>query len=288
MLRFDQFYTKIDAAKDCYNLLLPVVHKLTGVPIEELYFIEPSAGDGVFYNLLPEKQRIGIDIDPKCEGLLEGDFLRWNYKPPIKRRHVVIVGNPPFGKRGKMAVNFINKSFTIADTVAFIVPIIFKKYFIHKQIQSDARLVFTKSLDKFSFRTDNKSDYPVNTEFQVWTRLHGYMNKRLFMAPPTSHPDFIMHQYNNTIDALKIFEKPFDFAVPCQGWQDYTRREINADDCEKNKQWILFKAKSAKISYRLMVEFDFGQLSQKYTTAIPGFRKGDVVHEYRNRYDKKD
>ena len=285
MTGLDQFYTKPDTARDCWEALQPVAKELTGKPLDRLYFVEPSAGDGVFYNLLPENQRTGIDIDPKCKGILKRDFLKCRYKAPVEQRQVVIVGNPPFGKRGRLAVDFVNKSFTIADTVAFIVPVIFKKYFIHKQIEAGARLVFSKPLDRDAFRTATKPDYPVNTEFHVWTMLGGYDDKRLFTPPPISHPDFTMHQYNNTSEALKMFNNPFDFAVPCQGWQDYTRRENHARDCEKNKQWILFKAHSKKIYKRLRDDFDFCKLAIKYTTSVPGFRKGDVVHEYKDCYD---
>ena len=43
--------------------------------------------------------------------------------------------------------------------------------------------------------------------------------------------------------ALKVFQHGFDFAVPRQGYEDYTRREFNARRLEKNKQWALFKAR---------------------------------------------
>lgn len=284
MNTLDQFYTKPQVALECWKALQPVARKLTGEPASRLHFVEPSAGDGVFYNLLPEDRRIGIDIDPKCAGILKRDFIKCRYRPPVEQSRVIVVGNPPFGRRGKLAVEFINKAFTMADTVAFIVPVIFRKYFVHKQIQPDARLVYSKPLDRNAFRTAQKPDYPVNTDFQVWTRLAGGVNKRLFTSPPIVHPDFIMHQYNNTRDALKVFEQPFDFAVPSQGWQDYTRRETCASDCEKHKQWILFKCRNATVRRRLR-NFDFGKLAMDCTTSIPGFRKGDVVREYTVSYE---
>lgn len=282
---FDQFYTKPETARACWRSLLPVARKLTGEAAGGLFFIEPSAGEGVFYNLLPADRRAGIDIDPKCAGIMRRDFLKCRYKAPIARERVVVVGNPPFGKRGKLAVDFVNKAFTLADTVAFIVPVIFKKYFIHKQIEPGARLVSATRLDRFAFRTATKPDYPVNTEFQIWTRLPGYADMRKTAPPEITHPDFVMYQYNNTREALKLFANSFDFAVPCQGWQDYTRREHKAEDCEKHKQWMLFKANCATAYKRLFSELDFADLSMKYTTTTPGFRKGDVVQEYRDCYD---
>ncbi len=58
----DQFYTNDDVAKKCFKKLLEFIN------IEEFdIFLEPSAGKGSFLKLLPEENRIGIDIDPKDE-----------------------------------------------------------------------------------------------------------------------------------------------------------------------------------------------------------------------------
>ena len=288
MPSLDQFYTKPEVAQECWKSLKPIAKKLTHTPLDSLFFIEPGAGDGAFYDLLPESQRAGLDLDPRAEGILKRDFLKCRphtfIPPEFDREQIVVIGNPPFGKRGRKAVEFVNRAFTMADTVAFIVPVIFDKYFIHKQIAQEAKLIHAKPLDRLSFRTSAKPDYPVNTEFQIWTRLDGKKNLRKFSPPPISHPDFVMHQYNNTQAALKMFQKPFDFAVPCQGWQDYGRRETRAQDCEVNKQWMLFKTISEKAYKRLYKEIDFGWLAKKYTTSVPGFRKGDVVKHYTEAY----
>ena len=280
-MSLDQFYTKPDIARFCFAKSLPLLKRLSG----DSFFIEPSAGDGVFYNLLPKQRRIGLDLEPNHKEVIKRDFLKCRYRPPCVKSNAVVIGNPPFGTRGKLAIEFINKAFTIADTVAFIVPIIFEKYFIHKQIDLQARLIKTIGLPRCAFRTFNKDDYCVNTEFQVWTKIPTkHKNQRLTTPPPISHPDFKMWQYNNTKGALKVFSYPFDFGVPSQGYQDYTRRETNADNCEKHKQWILFKPVNKKVSDRLYYELDYGELAIKNTTTTPGFRKGDLVLEYMNNY----
>ena len=151
---------------------------------------------------------------PKHKEVIKRDFLKTRFK----HDNSIVIGNPPFGKRGKLAVEFVNKALTIADTVAFIVPVIFRKYFIHKQINPSARLIKCIGLEPCSFRTFSKADYCVNTEFQVWTaRQSGHKDKRLFEPPPTKHEDFKLYQYNNTEQALKVFDSDFDFAVPCPG-----------------------------------------------------------------------
>jgi len=286
VLRLDQFFTKQCVAMSCWRSLCPILSRLTAKRLDELYFIEPSVGDGAFYDLLPLANRIGLDIEPRRADFLGQDFLTWSHHPDnYQQKDIVVIGNPPFGKRANMAVKFLNKASTIADTVAFIVPVIFRKYLIHKLIDPSMRWIYSTSLPREAFWTDKKDIYGVNTEFQIWTRLASrHKNKRLFAPPPIRHKDFDMWQYNNTKGALKVFENPFDFAVPSQGWQDYNRRETQPNKCEKHKQWLLFKAADEIVRARLYEGIDYEALAMKNTTSIPGFRKGDLVQEYSSLY----
>ena len=285
-ISLDQFYTQHEVARTCWGELCSLLRKglLSKALGESPFFVEPSAGDGVFYDLLPDRRRVGLDIAPMHPKVKEWDFLNGVYRLRSAKRRTVVVGNPPFGKRGKLALQFFQRAFEMADTVAFIVPVIFRKFFIHKQMPEEVKWIYGNALPADSFRTAKQSVYSVRTEFQVWTRLPTHKkNLRQLEAPAISHDDFIMHQYNNTKYALKVFDEDFDFAVPCQGYQNYKRREEKADNCEKNKQWILFKARSKKFLKNLW-EMDYGELAMKHTTSIPGFRKGDVVKEYGEMY----
>ena len=79
------------------------------------------------------EHKVGIDIEPRRDEFVGTDFLKWTYRPFFhKRSDTVVIGNPPFGTRGDLAVQFFNKAAKVADTIAFIVPVIFRKYFIHK------------------------------------------------------------------------------------------------------------------------------------------------------------
>ena len=280
----DQFYTQRQVAAECWGNLVPVLRDL-GLD-EGAFFLEPSAGDGAFYDLLPPGQRVGFDIAPHHPDIVRRDFLRDDDALlKIPDSNLVVVGNPPFGKRGKLAVDFFRRAAQEADTIAFIVPVIFRKHFIHKQLPPDFRWIYSMPLARSSFRTITGKDYSVNTEFQIWTRIDSSLiNRRLTAPPPIHHSDFVMWQYNNTRDALKVFTNPFDFAVPCQGWQDYSRRETTASHCEKHKQWMLFKANSYAAFVRLHDEINYESLALRNTTSTPGFRKGDLVEEYISRY----
>ena len=91
-----------------------------------------------------------------------------------------------------------------------------------------------------------------------------------------------MWQYNNTKQALSIFKNKFDFAVPRQGYADYTRRETKSSLCELTTQWILFRANNTKALTNLK-KLDFQKLAM-LNTSVPGFGKADVVQFYREVY----
>ena len=65
--------------------------------------IEPSAGNGSFFTRIPTSKRIGIDISPEHPDIIKQDFLQ--YSPPVGIEHILVVGNPPFGRVSSLALN---------------------------------------------------------------------------------------------------------------------------------------------------------------------------------------
>ena len=272
----DQFYTSRECAAYCFALFEGL-----GLTDEGTRYVEPSAGDGAFLNLMPQNRRVGFDLVPRHPEVQKRDFLGLHEDSyPMA---TAVVGNPPFGTRGKLALEFVRKAAEIADTVAFILPLCFRKFALQRRIPEDMRLALQKSLPPDSFRYPDGRRYKVNAEFQVWTRKRGDEDLRVMAPEPKSHPDFEMHQYNNTKGALKMFEREFDFAVPCQGWQNYARKVVDPNECERNKQWMLIKAGSKRALNRLM-KIDFGDLANRTGTSVPGFRKCDLVAEYARKH----
>ena len=45
------------------------------------------------------------------------------------------------------------------------------------------------------------------------------------------------------------------------------------------------KAKNPNVLARLM-KMDYERLAQEFATAVPGFRKGDLVKAYREKYER--
>ena len=278
----DQFYTKPEVAAACWQHFTDTLPTLNRT-VSDLFFVEPAAGTGAFYTLLPPQSRFGTDLLPKCDEVKSQDFLSVTDLPSAPK-DTAIIGNPPFGKRGKLAIAFFNHAADLADLIAFIVPVNFRKFTVHKHLTPNMRFISKLLLPRNAFHLNNDKSYSVNTEFQIWTRLAStHQDMRQYKPLPIRHRDFQIWQYNNTPDALKTFQNPFDFAVPCQGWQDYSRKETDEKECEKNKQWMLLKAKNSTVLARLM-EIDYKQLAQTCGTAVPGFRKGDLVKIYAECY----
>lgn len=169
----DQFYTTKKISVFCYQTLLKVLKSL-GID-ESLYtYIEPSAGCCNFFSILPKNRRIGIDIEPK--GDLKNELIESNYLNyfPKKGGKYIVLGNPPFGLRGNLALRFINHSYEFADVVAFILPPLFNstgKGVPMKRIVG-YELAYTEKLPSNSFEYPDGKPVDVSTIFQVWTRIN--------------------------------------------------------------------------------------------------------------------
>lgn len=169
----DQFYTTEKTAKYCYNKTLDVLKKLN-ISEKNYTFIEPSAGCCNFYSLLPKERRIGVDIDPKGElknELIKSDYL---YYVPNNNGKYIVIGNPPFGLRGNLALRFINHSYDFADVVAFILPPLFNstgKGVPMKRVKG-YKLAYSENLPRKSYEYPDGTLVDVATIFQVWTKIN--------------------------------------------------------------------------------------------------------------------
>lgn len=165
----DQFYTRPEIAQQCFVLLNNIM--LDDYANMNFYkFVEPSAGNGSFYDLLPEQKRIGIDIVPNRKEFEIADFLSW--KPPVNGHRYAVVGNPPFGYRAWLALAFVNHAAQFADYIGFILPMAFqsegKGSPKHRVI--GAELIDTKILPPNSFVLPNGQPAGINALWQVWKR----------------------------------------------------------------------------------------------------------------------
>lgn len=171
----DQYFTKKEVATYLFGKICEVITSFEK-NIDNFNWIEPSAGNGVFFDLLPENNRIGIDINPLNPEIIQANFLQ--YKLPKDSRNIVI-GNPPFGHRGVMALNFINHSKN-AEYVCFILPMFFDsngKGSIKYRVKG-LNLIHSEKLPKNSFYTpNNDKDADIKCVFQIWSKNHKVENE---------------------------------------------------------------------------------------------------------------
>jgi hypothetical protein len=158
----DQYYTKVSVAKDCVNQICRLIPDYSSCQ-----WIEPSAGNGAFLKALPDKTiKFAIDLEPKMDGIVKGDFLTWEPVSQIKR---IFFGNPPFGKQGSLAKAFIQHAAKKASVIAFILPRSFMKPSMSRAFPSKFHCIFQRELDKDSFEVNGEA-YDVPCVFQIWEK----------------------------------------------------------------------------------------------------------------------
>jgi len=159
--KHDKFYTKSEVSRYCLDIL----YKYTN---EDFLYIEPAAGNGSIFNLI-KYDKLGLDIEPECD-VMKQDYLQWEYRPKNKE-NVVIITNPPFGNRNNLTNSFINKSMELGNTIAFILPKVYRKETLQNIFPNEWSLVEDVDLPKDSFLLDG-IDYHVPAIFQIWIKEH--------------------------------------------------------------------------------------------------------------------
>jgi hypothetical protein len=183
----DQFFTPTNTAYHCFQLFINEIHKFNENK-DDFKYIEPSAGDGSFLQVLPS-DTIAMDIEPRHHAIIQQDYLDW--KPTGNSFKYVVFGNPPFGLRGHTALKFINHSYDFADYVCFILPQLFEsdgKGVPRKRVKG-FNLIFSTKLDT-KFYEPNNNEIKINTIFQIWSKYH-------------TNDEFDIKDYNNQY--MKIY-----------------------------------------------------------------------------------
>ena len=164
----EQFYTRPQVAAACHADLTERMAE-DHAPMDAYTFIEPSAGEGAFYDLLPEGRRIGLDVAPSRPEFELADFLSWT--PPEGGRYA-IVGNPPFGYRAWLALAFVNHAARFADYVGMVLPMAFQSdgKGSPKHRVSGLRLLHSALLPPDCFIDGDGRAMKINALWQVWQR----------------------------------------------------------------------------------------------------------------------
>lgn len=161
----DAYYTSEEVAKWCVDILLKKIGKRN---VEKYVFLEPSAGSGVFSELL---DCVAIDINPASDKVMKYDFLKSDPKEYGigGDKNVCVFGNPPFGRNASLAVKFFNKAAEFSKIIAFIVPKTFKKISVQNRLNRKFMLVYSEDLPKDSFVVKGQK-WDVPCVFQIWKK----------------------------------------------------------------------------------------------------------------------
>lgn len=159
-LTLDQFFTPPNLAKE---LVLKVTELLE--PSDEQLFVEPSEGDGSFTQSLSNfgyNNIIGYDVDPKLSTTIKQDFLTTSFE-----QGAIVIGNPPFGQGGKLALDFIHHAASQqSSAICFILPRSFMKKAFLNRIPKSYHLIYTQNIGEVFKDTETR------TTFMVFERRH--------------------------------------------------------------------------------------------------------------------
>ena len=165
----DRFFTRPGVARACHDVLFQIMAEDHADPVR-YKFVDPSAGEGAFYDLLPSDRRIGIEIVPGRIDFECRDFLGW--RPRVNGHRYAVIGNPPFGYRAWLALAFVNHAATFADYIGMILPMGFQSNGkgSPKFRGEGAQLINSMPLPADSFMSPEGKSAQVNALWQVWRR----------------------------------------------------------------------------------------------------------------------
>lgn len=174
----DKFYTIPSFSKKCIEKVFDLFDKSNFNLI-----IEPSAGNGSFFNQLECSNKIGIDILPENQNILKMDFF--NYVPPTDANNILVIGNPPFGRVSSIAIKFFNQSAKWANVIAFIIPRTFRRPSVQNKLNKLFHLIYDEDvpIKPCCFTPEMM----VKCCFQIWERKE---TERCLIDLPTKHEDW--------------------------------------------------------------------------------------------------
>ena len=149
----DKYYTPPDLAQYCVEKTKEIIGADN---ITE--YIEPSAGAGVFLDYL-DKPYLAYDIEPEDDRIIQADWLSVNLEYKKGR---CVIGNPPFGSRNTLSVQFYKQSVKLSDYISFILPI---SQFNNNQQMYEFDLIYSEDLGERYY-----SDIPLHCCFNIYRK----------------------------------------------------------------------------------------------------------------------
>ena len=228
----EQFFTNYDTAR----------RLATWIKEQDWYSsitrtIEPSAGDGAWLDIGLQVDE-AYDLQPMHDSVQEiDDWL--TYDVGETKGKTLYVGNPPFGRMGKLAKAFVNHCAKTGDYIAFILPASMAKVTQIRQIDPHLHLIHQEDLlsETFRFERDGKV---VSTVFQVWER------RQVLRVDPKKKTSCVDFSFTTTSEvtyesALSQFLKMGLLEKPLE------KIQAEIDTKSKNVREMTKKVKSVKL-----------------------------------------
>lgn len=287
----DKFYTRPEVA----NKLISLTCDTLGIDRQTQMFLEPSAGSGAFSSQIPNV--MAYDFLPENNNIIQADFLE--LIPSWNKEDIICIGNPPFGHRAKLAIDFINHAASMSEAVCFVLPNTFRRYNIQNALDKNLALVVDVDLDEYNSFTYLDAPYALRCVFQIWINKDSKLftnemnDHRLISRPPISHEDFDCWQHNATEQSRKYLNEDWKYAFWRQGYKDYSKVFTHEKDYDyikdvmykTNLQLFLIKPLTEEAD-KIILEMDRDALA-KQNLSTPGFGKADFVGEYIRIKNKK-
>jgi hypothetical protein len=275
----DQFFTPSKTATYCYSKFLEII-KICKDEDKDFVYIEPSAGNGNFLKVLPIDRRIGLDIEPKNPEIKQGNYLYWE---PEKKQKYVVIGNPPFGLRGQLALKFINHSYKFADYVCFILPQLFEsdgKGVPRKRVKG-YNLIHSEKLDT-DFEEPSGNSIKVRCIFQVWSKYHSNPTYAIKKIDTTVIKIYSLSDGGNpsTTRNKKMFGK-CDIYIPstCFG-KDNMKYYDNFQDLPKKRGYGIVFNLNKKDNIKKFKETDWSSVAFLSTNSAYNIRTSQIANVF--------
>lgn len=270
----DKFYTIPTYSKKCIDKVFEIYNKMDFDLI-----IEPSAGNGSFFNQIEFENKIGIDILPENKNIIKMDFF--DYKPPINKKNILVIGNPPFGRISSIAIKFFNYSSKWANIIAFIIPRTFRRPSVQNKLNKMFHLIYDEDVP-----TNPCCFIPnmmVKCCFQIWEKKN---IERLIIELPKKHKDWEFLSFGpNDKNGQPTPPNNADFAIRAYGGKI---GEIKTMDLNKlrPKSWHWIKSNINK--EELINRFNQLDYSDSLNTARQNsMGKGEIIRLYNDFFNSK-
>lgn len=199
----DKYYTSPELAKYCVENTKEIIGSEN---ITE--YIEPSAGGGVFLDYL-DKPYLAYDVEPEDERIIKQDYLTVDLDYKMGR---CIIGNPPFGSRGKLIKSFYKKSIQLGDYISFILPI--------GQLNNNINLYEYELVYSDNLGIHKYSNKDIHCCLNIYKRPIDGLNKK----PNYKLKDLKIIEYRST-----NIPKDFDYDIRICSWGEAAGKEVEGE-----------------------------------------------------------